>query len=78
MQCLVKVSSMERLPASETLFHRAEKIAKEWNLPDMKAIAVGGGSDSAYLTRAGIPTLCALGVKGEFNHTVREWADKNP
>ena len=42
----------------------------------MKAIAVGGGSDSAYLTRAGIPTLCALGVKGEFNHTVREWADK--
>ena len=76
VQCLVKVSSMERLPASETLFHRAEKIAKEWNLPDMKAIAVGGGSDSAYLTRAGIPTLCALGVKGEFNHTVREWADK--
>lgn len=77
VECLVKVSSMERLPASEDLFHRAEEIAKEWNLPHMKAIAVGGGSDSAYLTGAGIPTLCALGVKGEFNHTVREWADKN-
>jgi glutamate carboxypeptidase len=76
VECLVKVSSMERLPASEDLFHRAEEIAKEWNLPHMKAIAVGGGSDSAYLTGAGIPTLCALGVKGEFNHTVREWADK--
>lgn len=76
VECLVKVSSMERLPASEDLYHRAEEIAKEWNLPHMKAIAVGGGSDSAYLTGAGIPTLCALGVKGEFNHTVREWADK--
>jgi glutamate carboxypeptidase len=43
----------------------------------MKAAAVGGGSDSAYLTKAGIPTLCALGVKGEFNHTVREWAAKD-
>lgn len=23
---------------------------------------------------AGVPTVCALGVKGEFNHTVREYA----
>lgn len=75
-RCLVKVSSMERLPGSEALFHKAEEIAESWGLPAMKAIAVGGGSDSAYLTRAGVPTLCALGVKGEFNHTVREWADK--
>lgn len=43
----------------------------------MKAIAVGGGSDSAYTTAAGVPTLCAMGVKGQFNHTVREWAEEN-
>ena len=42
----------------------------------MKAIAVGGGSDSANLTAVGSPTFCALGVKGEFNHTEREWADE--
>ena len=42
--------------------------------PEMTAKGVGGGSDSAALTMAGVPTVCALGVKGEFNHTVREYA----
>lgn len=74
---LVKVSAMERLPQSEALFEKAQAAAAAMGLPPMKAIAVGGGSDSAYLTRAGIPTLCALGVKGQFNHTVREWAEKS-
>lgn len=74
---LVRVSAMERLPGSEKLFERAQAIAASHGLPAMKAAAVGGGSDSAYLTKAGIPTLCALGVKGEFNHTVREWAAKD-
>lgn len=71
----VKVAAMERLPSSEALFERAQRIAAEAGLPPMKAIAVGGGSDSAYLTMAGVPTLCAMGVRGQFNHTVREWAD---
>lgn len=35
---------------------------------------VGGGSDSAYTTAAGVPTICAMGVLGEFNHTAREYA----
>lgn len=74
---LVRVSAMERLPASEKLFEKAEAIATSHGLPSMKAGAVGGGSDSAYLTMAGIPTLCALGVKGQFNHTEREWAEKD-
>ena len=39
-------------------------------------LAVGGGSDSAHLTACGIPTLCALGVRGQFNHTEREWAEE--
>lgn len=43
----------------------------------MKAIAVGGGSDSAYITAEGVPALCAMGVKGQFNHTVREWAEES-
>lgn len=33
VQCLVKVSSMERLPASETLFHRAEKLQRNGTCP---------------------------------------------
>lgn len=74
--CKVKVSAMERLASTMELFDRAKEIAAEAGLPAMRAIAVGGGSDSAYLTRAGVPTLCAMGVRGQFNHTVREWAEE--
>lgn len=69
-----RVEAMERLDSTMKLFDRAKAIAEENGLPELKAIAVGGGSDSAYLTKVGIPTLCALGVRGQFNHTEREWA----
>ena len=71
---LVVFPPMERLESSEKLFERAEAIAEKYGFPKAKAIAVGGGSDSAHLTACGIPTLCALGVRGQFNHTEREWA----
>ena len=67
---------MERLESSEKLFERAEAIAEKYGFPKAQAIAVGGGSDSAHLTACGIPTLCALGVRGQFNHTEREWAEE--
>ena len=73
---LVVFPPMERLESSEKLFKRAEAIAEKYGFPKAKAIAVGGGSDSAHLTACGIPTLCALGVRGQFNHTEREWAEE--
>ncbi|WP_337773790.1 M20 family metallopeptidase [Dialister hominis] len=73
---LVAFPPMERLESSEKLFERAEAIAEKYGFPKAKAIAVGGGSDSAHLTACGIPTLCALGVRGQFNHTEREWAEE--
>lgn len=35
---------------------------------------VGGGADSAYTVIAGVPTVCAMGVKGGRNHTPEEYA----
>lgn len=35
---------------------------------------LGGGSDASYLTIAKVPTLCSCGVKGQWNHTVDEYA----
>ena len=35
----------------------------------------GGGSDAAYTCKMGVPTLCSMGVEGEFNHTVEEYAN---
>lgn len=76
-RCEVKMGAMERLASSEALFDKANQIAREAGLPEMKAIAVGGGSDSAYITAEGVPALCAMGVKGQFNHTVREWVEES-
>lgn len=76
-RCEVKMGAMERLASSEALFDKANQIARDAGLPEMKAIAVGGGSDSAYITAEGVPALCAMGVKGQFNHTVREWAEES-
>jgi glutamate carboxypeptidase len=35
---------------------------------------VGGGADSAYTVIAGVPTVCAMGVKGSRNHSPEEYA----
>lgn len=37
---------------------------------------VGGFSDAAYSTLAGVPTMCSVGVKGGFNHSPEEYCWK--
>lgn len=34
----------------------------------------GGGADSAYMVMGGVPTVCAMGVKGGRNHSAEEYA----
>ncbi len=41
---------------------------------ETEAIHIGGSSDAAFITIAGVPCLCSMGVKGEWNHTNREYA----
>ena len=71
---VVGFAAMERNEASSALFEKVNRIAVEADFPELHPIEVGGCSDSAYLTMAGVPTLCAMGVKGKYNHTVREYA----
>ena len=35
---------------------------------------LGGGSDAASTTMAGVPTICSCGVRGQWNHTMKEYA----
>lgn len=35
----------------------------------------GGGSDAAYTVMANVPSICAVGVRGEWNHSPKEVAD---
>lgn len=62
------------VPGTQELFDFVKDIYEElgYGTPYMKH--VGGGSDSAYSTSVGVPTLCAMGVQGAGNHTVNEYA----
>lgn len=44
------------------------------NMPRLKARSAPGGSDAAYTTLAGIPTLDDLGVEGFYIHSAKESA----
>jgi glutamate carboxypeptidase len=56
------------------LFSLVAKTSAENNFPAPYEKSVGGGSDSAYSVLAGIPTVCAMGVKGGRNHSSEEFA----
>lgn len=71
----VGFATMQRLPGNMELLKIAQEVAEENGFPKPEARLCGGGSDAAYTTMAGVPTLCAVGVEGARNHTVEEWAD---
>lgn len=75
LEIISEMPPMVYLDTSKELFELVKSIYEEEDFGHPKAITVGGGSDSAYTTAAGIPTMCAMGVKGARNHTVEEFAD---
>src|SRR6267378_3391738 len=56
---------------SESLFARAQLLAKEMNL-SLGECTVGGGSDGNFTAALGIPTLDGLGAVGDGAHSTRE------
>lgn len=71
----VGFATMTRLPGNLELLKIAQEVAEESGFPKPEARLCGGGSDAAYTTAMGVPTLCAVGGEGARNHTVEEWAD---
>lgn len=68
------IAPMKRTPGSEELFSIVKQTYEEMELGIPYAKLVGGGSDSAYSVMAGVPTVCAMGVKGGRNHSPEEFA----
>lgn len=60
--------------ANKRLFCYVKSVAAELGLAEPCAIVSGGGSDSAFSVKAGIPTIDQIGVKGRWNHSDREFA----
>ena len=65
---------MVRLDGNMKLFDVYKSVYEEEGFGSPEPILVGG-SDATYTTKVGVPTVCAVGVKGGLNHTVDEFAD---
>lgn len=64
----------ERSKGGLELLQRINDISVKDGLGEHPGKDLGGSSDAAYLTIAGIPTICSCGVRGQWNHTEREYA----
>lgn len=65
---------METTPEVMQLFDLVVQTSAELGFSAPRPMQSGGGSDAANTVAAGVPTVCALGVKGEKNHTLEEYA----
>ncbi|HWR39957.1 MAG TPA: M20 family metallopeptidase [Patescibacteria group bacterium] len=65
---------METTSGVERLFQLVKETYVELGFGTPYPKKVGGGSDSAYTVLAGVPTVCAMGVKGARNHAPDEYA----
>ncbi|MDU2065102.1 MAG: M20 family metallopeptidase [Sporomusaceae bacterium] len=68
------IEAMETTAGVKELFALVAKVYEENGFGKPYEKAVGGGADSAYTVMAGVPTVCAMGVKGERNHSPEEYA----
>lgn len=64
---------MERTEANVRLFKHIADICRENGFGEMRENLSNGGSDAAYATEMGIPTVDDLGVIGDHYHSLREW-----
>lgn len=70
----VGIPPMPRTEGNERLFGYVKGMSAELGLPEPVPVVSGGGSDSSFSVRAGVPTIDQMGVKGRWNHSDREFA----
>ncbi|MEY2399460.1 MAG: glutamate carboxypeptidase [Actinomycetota bacterium] len=58
--------------ASVDLFARAQRIARDIGMGELRGAAVGGGSDGNFTAGIGVPTLDGLGAVGDGAHARHE------
>ena len=72
---LMGFPAMEELPRTAELVKVYGDASEALGLGRPGTVGTAGCSDSAYTTSMGIPTLCAVGVRGEGQHSPNEHAD---
>jgi glutamate carboxypeptidase len=66
---------LEKTPASAALRDAYARCQRESGLGDGESPLVGGGSDASTTSAEGVPSIDALGVRGEGFHTLHEYAE---
>ncbi len=66
--------AMELTDKNVALLENINKIYKENGLPELSFRKTGGGSDAAYITQCGIPTIDSIGVECGNIHSKDEYA----
>lgn len=66
---------MELVQPNMDLLAAINRICAPWGIPQLTGKKSNGGSDAAYTTIAGIPTVDSIGVIGEGIHSIREKAE---
>ena len=66
--------AMEETPKTATLFALYQQACEQLGYPRPEGLKVGGCSDAAYMTMQNIPTLCAVGARGDNDHSLQEYA----
>lgn len=64
---------METTDAVKKLFSLVQEQGKKLGIPEIQGFVMGGGSDAAWTTRVGAPTVCSMGPRGGLNHSDREY-----
>lgn len=64
----------EQSDENMALWKFCDEVSRENGYGAMGHVFLGGGSDAVQMAMAGTPTLCSCGVRGEWNHTDREYA----
>ena len=68
------IEPMPRTPENERLFDLVRCVSEDLGFETPVPVVSGGGSDSAWSVKMGIPTIDQMGVKGQWNHSDREYA----
>ena len=66
--------AMERVERNVKLLEKMNEIYTQNGMPELKEQERNGGSDAAYVTRAGIPCIENMGIRGEYAHSADEFA----
>ena len=67
-------AAYEKTEQVMSFFKFVQETAQQCGLEEVKGTELGGSSDASYIQMAGTPVVCSFGIKGEHNHTTREYA----